>query len=106
MSKESYVKDYASMTDEELAKEYEDELFDSSILYHREDAPIGTYVVRNGEIIFLYELIADEMERRGMFDDADDDYDPGYDDDSDRSCDDCPSSECTGRCFSCYYRTV
>ena len=39
----------------------------------------------------------------------DEDYEDTYvevEDDSDRSCKDCPESECTGHCFSCYYRTV
>lgn len=35
------------------------------------------------------------------------DPDPdAYGDDSDRTCDDCPPEECTGRCSNCYYRTV
>ena len=29
-----------------------------------------------------------------------------YQDDSDRSCKDCPDDECTGHCMSCYYRSV
>ena len=29
-----------------------------------------------------------------------------WEDDSDRSCKDCPPDECTGHCMSCYYRTV
>ena len=39
----------------------------------------------------------------------DDDYeeDPAaWEDDSYRSCKDCPDDECTGHCMSCYYRTV
>lgn len=29
-----------------------------------------------------------------------------WEDDSYRSCADCPPDECTGHCMSCYYRTV
>lgn len=29
-----------------------------------------------------------------------------WEDDSDRGCSDCPPSECTGHCMSCYYRSV
>ena len=29
-----------------------------------------------------------------------------WEDDSDRSCKDCPPDECNGHCMSCYYRTV
>ena len=29
-----------------------------------------------------------------------------WEDDSDRSCKDCPPDECTGHCMSCYYRPV
>lgn len=35
-----------------------------------------------------------------------DDIPEEYQDDSDRSCKDCPDDECTGHCMSCYYRTV
>lgn len=65
---EEYLKDYSKMTDEELILEYEAEMFDSLVLYHREDAEIGTYIIRDGEIVFLYELIGEEMARRGFFD--------------------------------------
>ena len=34
------------------------------------------------------------------------DFDASYDDDSDRSCKDCPPGECNGHCMSCSYRTV
>ena len=36
----------------------------------------------------------------------DDTYEEEWEDDSDRSCKDCPPSECNGHCMSCYYRSV
>lgn len=37
----------------------------------------------------------------GEFDDS-----HAWEDDSNRGCKDCPDSECTGHCMSCYYRPV
>ena len=32
--------------------------------------------------------------------------DPGYEDDSNIGCGDCPDDECNGHCMSCSYRSV
>lgn len=60
------MKNYKEMTDEQLEDEFLKEVFDSSILWNREDAEPGSYIIRDGEIVFLYELIQEEMQAREM----------------------------------------
>ena len=60
---------------------------------------------------FEEELELEEYERKffevPMEDNKDWDDSYGcYEDDSDRSCEDCPPDECDGHCMSCYYRPV
>lgn len=52
-------------------------------------------------------VIADvSMEDFWIEEEEDFDDSAAWEDDSDRGCKDCPPSECTGHCMSCFYRPV
>lgn len=54
----------------------------------------------------MYQAFIDEDGDLIEYEEEEFDDSAAWDDDSDRSCKDCPPDECTGNCMSCWYRTV
>lgn len=80
--------------------------FDYTLLFKLEEGWNAFYndpEKYNGSIAVA--MVNQWIEEQSTEDACDEDYDPGYEDDSDRNCASCPPSECTGHCFSCSYRS-
>jgi hypothetical protein len=104
------------LEEQEMFKVHEYYVIQQNADYFRENYPFLpedkimeiAYAWRDKEMQDGYsneEALSEVLEEYDLLDEDFDDSE-AWEDDSDRSCKDCPPSECTGHCMSCYYRTV